>query len=147
MLLPLLRASLGACAFAVLVGPAHACAVNVAQLRDLLGDASFPLHWREVSMSDGAPLLVRVIEAEGRLVLRFVKTGAGLWAEGPAEFCGGQGELEARIAEHHMRVGPAAPWLLRHSLAGGARFALTRLPQGQLRIATTGWSGVFQPGP
>lgn len=97
-------------------------------------------------MRDGAPLLVRVIEEEGRLVLRFVKTGAGLWAEGPAEFCGRHGEFEARIAGDHIRVGPAAPWLLRHSLAGGARFVLARRPQGQLRIAVAGWSGVFEPG-
>jgi hypothetical protein len=44
-----------------------------------------------------------------------------------------------------MQVGPAANWLLRQSLAGGARFALALQPGGQLRIATPGWSGAFVP--
>ncbi|TWO71982.1 hypothetical protein FN976_08335 [Caenimonas sedimenti] len=146
MALSTLRAALGACAVAALANPAHGCATSIAQLRALLGDAGFALHWREVSMRDGMPLVVRVSEEEGRLVLRFVKTAAGLWAEGPAEFCLAGEHLEARIARERIRVGPAAPWLLRQSLGGGARFVLARLPQGQLRIGATGWSGVFEAG-
>jgi hypothetical protein len=146
MVLPLLRASLGACALAALVGPAHGCATSVAQLRAMLGDAAFALQWREVSMRDGMPLLVQVSDHEGRLALRFVKTRAGLWAEGPAEFCRGDHGIEARITRDAIRVGPAAPWLMRQALSQGARFVLARLPDGQLRIGAAGWSGVFQPG-
>lgn len=97
-------------------------------------------------MRDGMPLLVQVSDQEGRLALRFVKTRAGLWAEGPAEICRSDSGIEARIPREAIRVGPAAPWLLRQAMGQGARFLLARLPDGQLRIGSAGWSGVFQPG-
>ena len=42
---------------------------------------------------------------------------------------------------------PAANWVLRVALSHGGRFTLTRLASDRMRIATSGWSGLFSPKP
>lgn len=121
------------------------CATTIGELKSLTDDASFPLRWQETSMSDGKPLVLAIAERDGTLFLEFIKTREGLWAEGRAKVCGSGGRLEARLARGGMRLGPAAHWILRHSMGQGATFALSRRPDGQLRIATPGWSGLFAP--
>jgi hypothetical protein len=94
-------------------------------------------------MTDGKPLVVSIREQGGSLHMEFRKTREGLWAEGAAVICAGNAGLEARLSR--LRAGPAAHWLLRHSLGQDPTFTLSRLATGQLRIATPGWHGVFSP--
>jgi hypothetical protein len=121
------------------------CAATIGDLRTLAADASFPLHWEETSMTDGKPLMVSIMEKDGSIFLEFVKTGEGLWAEGAAVICKSNAILEARMKKGRVRVGPAAHWILRHSIGQGGTFVLSRLATGQLRIATPGWHGAFSP--
>lgn len=121
------------------------CASTIGELKALAGDASFPLRWQETSMSDGKPLVVSIAERDDTLFLEFTKTREGLWAEGQAKVCGSERHLEARLRRGGLRLGPAAHWILRQSFGQGATFVLSRLPGGQLRIATPGWSGLFAP--
>lgn len=121
------------------------CAATIGELKALAGDASFPLRWQETSMSDGKPLVVAIAEREDMLFLEFIKTREGLWAEGQAKVCGSGARFEARLRRGGVRLGPAAHWILRQSLGQGATFVLSRLPGGQLSIATPGWSGLFEP--
>jgi hypothetical protein len=118
------------------------CVSSVEGLAHLAGEP-FPLRWEETSMTDGKPLVVSIREKDGSLFMEILKTREGLWAEGSAVICPGPGRLEARISR--VRLGPAAHWLLRQSLGQGATFTLSRLAQGQLRIATPGWQGAFSP--
>lgn len=97
-------------------------------------------------MTDGKPLVVSIREQDGSLHMEFQKTREGLWAEGAAVICAasaGSAGLEARLSR--LRAGPAAHWLLRHSMGQDPTFTLSRLATGQLRIATPGWHGVFSP--
>ena len=95
-------------------------------------------------MSDGKPLVVTIADQDGRLFLEFRKTGEGLWAHGPAVICAMDDKLQARMSAG-FRLGPAAHWILRHSIGRNAYFDLTPQPDGRLRIATPGWSGIFTP--
>lgn len=116
------------------------CALNAHELRALLES---PV-WRETTMTDGKPLVLSISEREGRAFIRFVKAGEGLWAEGHAEICAAGDGVQARLREHELVLGRAANWLIRRVLRqGGARFDLARLPDGRLRVATTGWTGDF----
>lgn len=133
---------LSSCAFAAEL---RSCASTFDELRHLAGEPTFASRWEETSMTDGKPLVVSISEQDGSLFLGFIKTREGLWAEGPVAVCASNAELEARIARNRIHVGPAAHWLLRHSLGEGATFTLRRLATGQLRIATPGWSGIFSP--
>lgn len=96
-------------------------------------------------MDDGRPLVLSILEREGSLFLRFVKTEEGLWAEGVIAICAKGPALEARFTPERLRVGPAAHWAMRLVLANGADFTMTRPGGSQLRLATTGWSGTFVP--
>ena len=129
-----------------LAGPACAaqpCAQTLPALRDLIADPLFPLQWNETSMDDGKPLLFSILERDGALFLRFVKTGEGLWAEGVVSVCPKGGALEARLLASSVHVGPAANWLMRSILRRGGHFSLARAGKRQLHVATTGWSAVF----
>jgi hypothetical protein len=124
---------------------ARDCALTVAELRALVQQPVFPLRWQETTMQDDKPLVVTLSERDGGLHLQFVKSREGLWAEGAASVCMNNGTLEAVLSRHRISVGPAAHWLLRQSLAYGARFVLAPKPGGQLHIETPGWSGTFVP--
>lgn len=123
------------------------CAATLEDLRTLAADAAFPLRWEETSMTDGKPLVVAITERDGSLFLEFLKTREGLWAEGAAVICKSRIDLEARMSKARLRVGPAAHWILRHSIGQGGTFILSRLGTGQLRISTPGWQGAFSPRP
>jgi hypothetical protein len=127
------------------VSHARFCANTQHELRQVARDPGFALTWVETSMSDGKPLQVAISERDGALFLAFHKAQEGLWAEGVAVVCEAGDDLEARIAQDRIRLGPAAHWILRQSLGRGASFSLRRVAPGRLRIATPGWSGVFVP--
>lgn len=126
--------------------PCHAtppCAHDIRELRAMLGDPGFPLVWREITMTDGKPLLLSIHERDGDLLLTFVKSREGLWAEGMGMVCEVDTRLEMRFAPGKMVVGPAAHWAMRLALRGAPSFTLTRTGTTSMKIATRGWSGVF----
>jgi hypothetical protein len=123
------------------------CVTSVQELRNVLGDQRATLQWEEISMNDGKPLVVSIFESKGALVLEFVKTKEGLWAEGTGAVCGSGATLEISFDKDQLRMGPASGWLLRSLLGQGGKFTLTRLGADQLRIASSGWSGTFVPKP
>jgi len=126
---------------------APACVTSINELRNALGDQRASLQWEETSMDDGKPLVVSIFESKGALVLEFVKTKEGLWAEGSGAICGAGANFEISFDKNQLRMGPASGWLLRSLLGQGGKFTLTRLSADQLRIATSGWSGTFVPKP
>ncbi len=117
------------------------CASTLAALRRmeiLLHDA-----WQETSMTDGKPLVLQLADHDDALHLAFDKTGEGLWARGRAVVCRRGPVLEARLVS--VQLGPAAPWLLRQSLAAAPVFVLRRGSALRLEVSTPGWSGQFRP--
>jgi hypothetical protein len=121
------------------------CVTSINELKNVLGDQRATLQWEETSMNDGKPLVVSIFESKGALVLEFVKTKEGLWAEGTGAICGSGADLEINFGKDQLRMGPASGWLLRSLLGQGGKFTLTRLGAEQLRIATSSWSGTFVP--
>lgn len=121
------------------------CATTISELKSMLSDQAFPLDWEETSMNDGKPLVVSISESHGNLFLNFIKTKEGLWAESNGIICKTDTEIETRFNREQIRLGPAANWIIRYALRKGGKFTLTMLEAKQLRIATTGWSGVFSP--
>lgn len=121
------------------------CAATINQLRGVVGDQSFPMNWVETTMTDQKPLMVSILERNGTLFLEFIKTSEGLWAESSGVICGNGSGIEIRFTAEQIRVGPAANWLLRGLLGNGGKFTMTKLGSRQLRIATSGWSGIFSP--
>lgn len=124
-----------------------ACFTSINELRTVLGDQRATLQWEEISMNDGKPLVVSIFEGKGALVLEFVKTKEGLWAQGNGAICRNGADLEISFDKDQLRMGPASGWLLRSLLGQGGKFTLTRLGADQIRIATSGWSGTFVPKP
>jgi hypothetical protein len=124
---------------------AQTCAATISELKEAIGDPIFPLTWKETTMSDGKPLVVSIGEKNGSLSLEFIKTSEGLWAEGAGAICKAGADLEIRFSAGQMRLGPAANWVMRISLGQGGKFTLTKLGPEQLKIATSGWSGIFSP--
>jgi hypothetical protein len=119
------------------------CVTSIGDLKAVLGDRRDSLQWVETTMDDGKPLVVSIVEKKGALVLAFIKTGEGVWAEGSGAICRAGSDLEVRFDHEKIRFGPAANWVLRNLSGSGARFTLTPLDSERLRIATRGWSGVF----
>lgn len=119
------------------------CAASISALRNLLDDQTFPLKWAETSMDDEMPLMVSIFDRNGALVVEFIKTRQGLWAQSFGVVCKTDAGLEIRFTREQIHFGPAAGWILRSTLGNGGKFTLTRLESKKLRIATTGWSGVF----
>ncbi|TRZ63809.1 MAG: hypothetical protein D4S02_12080 [Rhodocyclaceae bacterium] len=121
------------------------CATTIGELRALLRDQAFPLKWEEISMDDGKPLMVAILEKHGSLALEFIKTREGLWAESTGMICQAGANLETNFAAGQIRLGPAANMLLRYALGNGGKFTLTRVESQRIRIATAGWNGMFSP--
>lgn len=119
------------------------CAATIAELRSMFGSQTFPLKWEETSMDDAKPLVISIVENNGSLSLEFTKTGEGLWAESQGVFCKTDSEFEARFFGTQIRLGPACNWILRNALRTGVKLTLTKYGSDQLRIATSGWSGIF----
>ncbi|MFZ4539132.1 hypothetical protein [Propionivibrio sp.] len=124
---------------------AHGCAATIKDLRILADDPSFARRWSEVSMDDGKPLVVTIVERNGALLLEFIKTGEGLWAEISGVICNNGVDLELRMSKEQISLGPAAHWMLSIALANGGIFTLRRRMSSQLQIETQGWSGRFVP--
>ena len=121
------------------------CASTIRELRNLAGDASFSIRWTEVSMDDGKPLVLSIVERGGALSIEFVKTGEGLWAEAVGSICKTGNEFQARMTKDKIHLGPAASWMLSFALADGGTFTMRRLEANQLQIETQGWTGRFVP--
>jgi hypothetical protein len=119
------------------------CAATIGEFRAMLGSETFPLTWEETSMGDGKPLVVSILERNGALLIEFVKTREGLWAESAGVVCRAGAQLEIRFNANQIRMGPAAGWALRMALGNGGRFSLSKLGSEQLRIETVGWAGTF----
>lgn len=119
------------------------CVSKVSDLKQLLDDQTFSLKWEETTMDDGKPLRVTIAEKNGTLSVEFVKATKGLWAEISGEICQADTDLEIRFTGEQIRFGAAASWLLRYMLANGGTFTLTRIDAKQMRVSTSGWSGVF----
>jgi hypothetical protein len=129
------------------VHASQACAATISELRVMLGDQTFPLKWTETTMNDGKPLEMSILEKNGNLLLEFIKTKEGLWAESASVICKSGADIDTRFSREQVRLGPAANWVLRLALGNGGKFILTRLDTGHLRIVTSGWSGIFAPIP
>lgn len=121
------------------------CATTISELRIMLGEQTFPLKWEETSMDDGKPLVVSIIENNETLFLEFIKTNEGLWAESTGVICKMGTNLEFRFTKNQIHMGPAASWVMRYALKSGGKFTLTKFGVDRLRIATSGWSGLFSP--
>lgn len=121
------------------------CASTIVQLKDLLNDQAFSLKWEETTMDDGKPLTVSIFEKDGVLSVEFIKTAKGLWADILGVICKTGNDTEIRFTAEQIRFGPAASWVLRFALSNGGIFTLTKIGDKQLRVATTGWSGIFTP--
>lgn len=119
------------------------CAATITELKTLLGDQTFPLKWEETTMDDGKPLMLSILDKNGALSVEFIKTRHGLWAQSAGVVCKTDVELEIRFTSEQIQFGPAAGWLLRSALGNGGKFTLTQLGPKKLRVATTGWSGIF----
>ena len=140
------------CSFLTLLLPfnSHAqgsekCVSTIVEMKDLLDDQAFSLKWEETTMDDGKPLVVSIFEKEGVVSVEFTKTTKGLWAEIVGVICKTDKDIEIRFTAEQIHFGPAASWVLRYALSNGGKFILTRVGAKQLRVATTGWSGVFAP--
>ncbi len=121
------------------------CVSTVVELKNLLNDQAFSLTWEETTMDDGKPLVVSIAEKNGALSVEFTKTTKGLWADISGVICKTDKDLEIRFTAEQIRFGPAASWVLRYALGKGGKFTLTKIDDKQLRVATTGWSGIFAP--
>lgn len=121
------------------------CASSMGELRTLVGDPLFSSRWVEVSMDDGKPMVVSIIERNGKLLLKFIKTGEGMWAEISGVICKSGVDLEARMSKEQIVLGPAANWMLSLAIADGGVFTLRRHLANQLQIETRGWRGRFIP--
>ena len=136
-------ACLGVAALPLGAHAGTACAASLAELRALLGDPEFPLHWRETTMKDGRPLELTIGERDDVLFVSIEKDHEGVWVQGPGALCAKGENLEIHFARNTMTIGSAAHWAVRWSLAAGADFTLSRLDASRLRVRTTGWSGQF----
>lgn len=120
-------------------------AATINELRVVANDQRFALQWVETTMTDQKPLVVSILESNSALLLKFVKISEGLWAESTGVVCRQGADLQGRFTANQIRVGPAANWFLRSALGQGGKFTLTKVHSWQLRIATSGWSGIFSP--
>lgn len=121
------------------------CVSTMVELKELLEDQAFSMKWEETTMDDAKPLLVSIVERNGALSVAFVKSTKGLWADISGVICKTDKDLEIRFTAEQIRFGPAASWVLRYALSKGGKFTLTRIDAKQMRVATTGWSGIFVP--
>jgi len=143
---------IGLSLFLALLLPAHShaqapvrCVTTLVELKALLGDPGFPLQWEETTMDDGKPLVVAITEKDGALSVAVVKTSRGLWADISGSICETEQAMEIRFSAEQIHFGPAASWILRYVLGSGGQFTLTRTGPQQMRVSTTGWSGMFVP--
>jgi hypothetical protein len=121
------------------------CVSTVVELKQLLNDQAFSLNWQETTMDDGRPLLVTIFEKDGALSVEFVKSTKGLWARIDGDVCKADKDFEIRFTGEQIHFGPAASWVLRYVLGNGGAFKMTRISAKQLRVATSGWDGMFAP--
>ena len=121
------------------------CAKNFATLKTIVKDPEFSMKWVETTANDGKPLMVDISEKENELFLEFIKSKEGPWASGTADICQVENVLQASISEKQIKLGEAAPWILKMSMKSGAVFKLEKLKPGVLKISTFGWSGEFVP--
>ena len=121
------------------------CVHSIVELKQLLNEQAFALKWEETTMDDGKPLMVSIFEKNGALSVEFVKSTKGLWASIAGDICQANKGLEIRFTGEQIHFGPAASWVLRYVLGKGGVFQLTKINAKQMRVATSGWDGIFVP--
>lgn len=121
------------------------CVHSIVELKQLLSEQTFALKWEETTMDDGKPLMVSIFEKNGALSVEFVKSTRGLWASIAGDICKVDKGLEIRFTGEQIHFGPAASWVLRYVLGKGGVFQLTKINAKQMRVATSGWDGIFVP--
>jgi hypothetical protein len=122
---------------------AKTCVKNIHDINLAWGSPSFPLKWKETSMSDGKPLVVTILEKNDSIFLTFVKEKEGLWAESTGLICQVGNDLEIEFTGNQIRFGPAANWVLKLAIGNGGKFSLRRTGNEGLQIKTSGWEGLF----
>ena len=121
------------------------CAKTTKDLALLLTENSMKEKWLETTANDGKPLKIDISEKDGHLYFVFDKTNEGIWAEGAAEICKEDKELLLKVSGKDIHVGPKAPFPVRMSMSGGAKFRLSFKKPEVLHVSTFGWSGDFIP--
>ena len=136
--------------FVFQLSAAELCSDNFTAAAEYLGANHTSTVWMETTQDDGKPLFIHLKDEASKIYLVFKKSKEGLWAEGPAKLCKGEGGLVlAKISKQNIKLGEALPTLIRWGFsAAGANFRL--LPLGtkekpELKISTVGWGGVFIP--
>jgi hypothetical protein len=122
---------------------ARACTKNIRDINLAWGSPSFPLKWKETSMSDGKPLTVTIQEKNGSIFLQFIKEKEGLWAESSGLICQVGNDFEIEFTGDEIRLGPAANWMVKLAIGSGGKFSLRRTVNEGLQIKTRGWEGLF----
>jgi hypothetical protein len=126
------------------------CTSDLKEAKTRLPVGSIERGWIETGANDGKPMVIRLIASSQELRLEFDKTQEGIWASGRATVCGSIHDrdqtLSLAISSDDIRLGPAAPFLLRMAFKRGARFEITTLKDGEFQVKTTGWSSRFRVG-
>lgn len=121
------------------------CVTDQAGLRTLAKDPDFPATWAETTADDGKPLIIKMSTQNDKMYFVFDKTKEGVWAEGPIEICPDKDILLVKISGKNIKVGDAAPRLVKWSMSGGATFKLKLKSKELMHVSITGWSGDFVP--
>lgn len=121
------------------------CAKDLSTLTALNGGKIINSKWAETTADDGKPLIIDLSPRDSQLYFIFDKSKEGIWAEGPAEICKDQENLEARISGDKIKLGKSAPMVIRLSMSSGAKFKLKFKDSEHLHVSTFGWSGDFIP--
>lgn len=129
----------------MLTAHAENCVTTKTALLDLVQNKNFSSEWIETTQNDGKPLLIKMQERAGQLYFVFDKTKEGIWAEGVIKVCRERDRLLVKISQKDIRVGEAAPWLIKISMKRGAEFRLDIKGQDKMHVSITGWSGDFVP--
>lgn len=120
---------------------AHAedCASNVAELKNLVGNAGIALNWKENSNSN--PLTLRLSNGGGQLRLKLTNH-KGDWADVTGVVCRkGTNSYVARVS--NIVWGPAAPGMVK---AAGIKSLNLKLPyQSLLKVSVSLFSFEFSP--
>lgn len=124
---------------------AQECVTDQLGLLKLVGSEEFHAEWIETTQDDGKPLMIKMQSQKDRLYFIFDKTKEGVWAEGLIRVCKNQDKLIVKISKEDIKVGDAAPWLIKMAMGGGAEFKLQITSKDKMHVAITGWSGDFIP--
>jgi hypothetical protein len=126
---------------------AEVCATNVSELRQLVGNSSVPLRWRETSEKNASRVLTLTLGDGGAagmsLVLRL--SDGTLWAEFKGKICksGSANLLYAVVNKPASSFGPGAPSIVK--LVGKpSKIDLDLTYHSQLRVKVSSYRGTYE---